>query len=189
MDNEWARMLAGKPYDPGNPALVAARQRARSLCQRLCALSPYAVEEERALLADLFGADIDVSVTPPFHCDYGVNIHLGRGVYFNFDCVILDVALVSIGDRVLFGPGVHVYTAMHPMDSVERAAGLESGEPVRIGDDVWLGGGAIICPGASIGERSVIGAGSVVVKDVPPDVFAAGNPCRVIRFLERQSGG
>lgn len=189
MDSERERMLAGKPYDSRNPELVAMRLRARALCQRLNTLSPYAEAAERdALLAELFGAETDVYVTPPFFCDYGVHIRFGRGVYFNFDCVVLDVAPVDIGDRVLFGPAVQIYTAMHPMDCAERASGIESGRPIVIDSDVWIGGGAIICPGVTIGECSVIGAGSVVVRDVPAGVFAAGNPCRVIRALGSDHG-
>lgn len=187
MISEREKMLSGAPYDPGDPELLAMRLRARALCQQLGALSPYAEAAERsALLADLFGAETDVYVTPPFHCDYGVHIRLGSGVYFNFDCVVLDVARVDIGDRVLFGPAVQIYTATHPMDCAERATGIESGRPVIIGSDVWIGGGAILCPGVTIGECSVIGAGSVVLRDVPAGVFAAGNPCRVIRELGKE---
>jgi maltose O-acetyltransferase len=181
---EREKMVAGSAYDPNDPELVAARLRARALCARLAALSPYAPEAERqALVAELFGAPTDAYVTPPFFCDYGTHVTLGRKVYFNFNCVILDVAPVTIGDRVLFGPAVQVYTATHPMDARTRALGIESGRPVVIGDDVWLGGGAIVCPGVTIGARTVIGAGAVVTRDVPADTFAAGNPCRVVRAL------
>jgi len=176
-------MVAGRHYDPQDPELVALRDRARALCQRLNALPADQPGALRPLLAQLFGADTDACVTPPFSCDYGTQIRLGRGVYFNFGCVVLDVAPVTIGDHVLFGPGVHVYTAMHPMDAGQRRSGVEWGEPVTIGDDVWIGGGAILCPGVRIGDRAVIGAGSVVTRDVPADVFAAGNPCRVLRPL------
>ena len=181
---EREKMLAGQRYDPQDAELVAARDRARSLCRQIN-MAP-AGGLERALpplLAALFGAPTDAYVTPPFHCDYGVHVRLGRKVYFNFDCVILDVAPVTIGDHVLFGPGVHVYTAMHPLEAEERRSGVEWGSPVAIGNDAWLGGGVIVCPGVRIGERAVIGAGSVVTRDVPADVLAAGNPCRVIRPL------
>jgi maltose O-acetyltransferase len=125
----------------------------------------------------------NVWIEPPFYCDYGYNIELGDKVYFNFNCVILDVMKVQIGANTLIGPGVQIFTAMHPMNWKERASGLEFAKPVSIGSDVWIGGGAIICPGVSIGNRSVIGAGSVVTKDIPGNVFAAGNPCRVIKNL------
>lgn len=181
-------MLAGELYDASDPELVAERLRARELCQALAALPPKGSEAERAdLLAQLFGAPTDVYITPPFFCDYGRNIELGRHVYFNFNCVVLDVTRVAIGDNVLFGPAVQVYTASHPVPAEERRRGLEFGRPIIIGNDVWLGGGAIVSPGVTIGDRSVIGAGSVVVKDIPAGVFAAGNPCRVIREIERTS--
>jgi maltose O-acetyltransferase len=184
MRTEKEKMLAGEPYNALDAELVGERLRARELCQQLNVLSPHASQAERAgLLAALFGAATDVYVTPPFFCDYGRNIELGRNVYFNFNCVILDVAKVTIGDNVLFGPAVQVYTATHPLNAHERRSGIESGKPVRIGTDVWLGGGAIVCPGVSVGEASVIGAGSVVVRDVAAGVFAAGNPCRIIREI------
>lgn len=182
---EHAKMVAGLPYDPQDPALVAARDQARALCQQINAMPADQPAALRPLLERLLGAETDAYVTPPFACDYGTQLRLGRGVYFNFGCVVLDVAPVTIGDHVLFGPGVHVYTAMHPMDAAQRRSGVEWGAPVRIGNDVWIGGGAILCPGVRIGDRSVIGAGSVVTRDVPADVFAAGNPCRVVRELER----
>lgn len=179
---EKEKMLAGELYDGTDPVLLAERLRARELCQALAALPPAAPEADKAgLLSQLFGAATNVYITPPFFCDYGTNIRLGDKVYFNFNCVVLDVAQVTIGDNALFGPAVQIYTATHPLDADTRKTGLESGQPVTIGKDVWVGGGAIICPGVSIGDGSVIGAGSVVTRDIPAGVFAAGNPCRVIR--------
>ncbi len=128
----------------------------------------------------------DFWLQPPFYCDYGYNIKVGDKVFFNFNCVVLDVAEVIIGSRTLFGPNVQIYTATHPMNYKERASGLEFAKPIAIGEDVWIGGSAVICPGVSIGDRSVIGAGSVVTKDIPVDVFAAGNPSKVIRNLAQQ---
>ena len=182
--SEKEKMLSGELYNASDPELVAGRLRARELCQALGALSPRAPKAERAaLLARLFGITTNADITSPFFCDYGSNIQLGDNVYFNFNCVILDPAMVIVGSNVLFGPAVQVYTARHPMTAEERRSGLESASPVNIGNDVWLGGGAIVCPGVTIGDGSVIGAGSVVVRDVPAGVFAAGNPCRVIRKL------
>jgi maltose O-acetyltransferase len=182
MPTEKQNMLAGERYDPGDPELAADRRRARTLCRELNALEPADASPQRnALLARLFGCETNAWITPPFFCDYGYNIKLGANVYFNFNCVVLDVVAVSIGSNVLFGPGVHIYTASHPMSANERRSGLEFGAPVAIGDDVWFGGGALICPGVSIGSGCVIGAGSVVTRDIPESVFAAGNPCRVIR--------
>ncbi|MGQ2984513.1 sugar O-acetyltransferase [Flavobacterium sp.] len=123
-------------------------------------------------------------IEPPFQCDYGYNIEAGDNVYFNFNCVFLDVTKVTIGSRTMFGPNVQIYIAMHPMDTVERASGAEYAKPITIGEDVWVGGSAVICPGVTIGNRSIIGAGNVVTRDIPDDVFAAGNPCRVIKGIE-----
>ena len=125
---------------------------------------------------------------PPFFCGYGCNIELGERVFFNFNCVVLDVCPVKIGDFTLFGPGVQILTPMHPLNAELRRR-QEFGKPISIGADVWVGGGALILPGVRIGSRSVIGAGSIVTRDIPDDVFAAGNPCRVIRQENRPAGG
>ncbi|HEU0298408.1 MAG TPA: sugar O-acetyltransferase [Longimicrobium sp.] len=181
---EKEKMLAGELYDAADPQLVAERRRARDLLCALNASRDGEREARAALLRELLGAAGEgVWIEPPFFCDYGTNIRLGDRVFFNFNCVVLDVAQVTIGSDVMFGPAVQIYTATHPLDHRERRGGLEAAKPITIGDDVWVGGGAIILPGVTIGGRSVIGAGSVVTKDVPPDVFAAGNPCRVIRAL------
>jgi len=184
MPTEKEKMLAGELYDPLDPQLSAERARARDLCLDLNATREDQVQERTRLLAEIFGKETDAWLQPPFFCDYGTNITLGKKVFFNFNCVVLDVTHVTIGDNVLFGPAVQIYTATHPLSAVERRKWLEAAKPITIGSDVWVGGGAIICPGVTIGERSVIGAGSVVTRDIPPDVFAAGNPCRVIRKLE-----
>jgi maltose O-acetyltransferase len=180
MTSQRERMLAGEPYDPQDPELVAARERARLLCARINALSPHD-PGRRQLLQELFGAGGEsVYVTAPFFCDYGANIELGEHVYFNFNCVVLDVCRVRIGSHTLFGPAVQVYTALHPMDAALRRR-QEYGRPVTIGSDVWIGGAAVILPGVQIGDGAVVGAGSVVTRDIPAGMFAAGNPCRVIR--------
>ncbi|MPZ47418.1 MAG: sugar O-acetyltransferase [Betaproteobacteria bacterium] len=188
MKSECEKMLDGELYDPFDPQLVAARVRARDLCQALNASRESQPDERRRILEQLFGKGGDsVWMQPPFYCDYGANIELGERVFFNFNCVVLDVCRVRIGDFTLFGPAVQIYTPMHPFDAALRRQ-QEFGKPVEIGADVWVGGGAIILPGVQIGSRAVIGAGSVVTRDVPEDVFAAGNPCRVIRALESQAG-
>ena len=176
-------MLAGELYDPIDPVLCEERKRARDLCQELNASREEQTEERARIAGELFAQESDVWIQPPFYCDYGSNISLGRKVFFNFNCVVLDVMPVVIGDNVLFGPGVQIYTATHPISARERCQWLESARPSTIGSDVWVGGGAIVCPGVTIGSRSVIGAGSVVMRDIPDDVVAAGNPCRVIRSL------
>jgi maltose O-acetyltransferase len=181
MKTEREKMLAGELYDPLDGELVAARVRARELCRALNASAESATEARRKLLRGLFGAGGDsVWMQPPFFCDYGANIELGERVFFNFNCVVLDVCRVRIGSFTLFGPAVQIYTPMHPFDAALRRK-QEFGRPVEIGADVWVGGGAIILPGVRIGDRAVIGAGSVVTRDVPEGMFAAGNPCRVIR--------
>jgi maltose O-acetyltransferase len=182
--SEKDKMLAGELYDPTDPGLCAERRRARLLLQRLNASRDDEGGLRKQLLTELIGsAGEGLWIEPPFYCDYGSNITVGDRVFFNFNCVILDVAPVTIGSNVLLGPNVQIYTATHPLDWEVRARWLESAEPIGIGSDVWVGGGAIFNPGVTIGERSVIGAGSVVTRDIPADVFAAGNPCRVIRRL------
>ncbi len=184
MPTEREKMLAGDLYDPLDEELVHSRERARDLCQALNATREGEADERRRILRDLFAAGGDsVWMQPPFFCDYGTNIQLGERVFFNFNCVVLDVCRVKIGDFTLFGPAVQIYTAMHPFDAALRRK-EEFGRLVTIGSDVWVGGGALILPGVQIGSRSVIGAGSVVTRDVPEGVFAAGNPCRVIRELD-----
>lgn len=183
MRTERDKMLAGDLYDPLDPELVASRARSRDLCQTLNATREADTEERRRLVRDLFGAGGDtVWLQPPFYCDYGANIELGERVFFNFNCIVLDVCPVQIGDFTLFGPAVQIYTPMHPFNSELRRR-EEFGKPVEIGSDVWVGGGAIILPGVRIGSRAVIGAGSIVTRDIPAGVFAAGNPCRVIREI------
>lgn len=184
MRSERDKMLAGEAYDPMDPVLVGARARARDLCWELNATREADGARRRDILERLFGRGGDsVWLQPPFFCDYGGNIELGQRVFFNVNCVVLDVCAVRIGDFCLFGPAVQIYTASHPLDAARRRH-VEFGRPVEIGADVWVGGGAIILPGVRIGARSVIGAGSVVSRDIPDGVLAAGNPCRVIRPVE-----
>lgn len=184
MKTEKEKMLAGELYDPLDPTLAEERMQARLLLSQLNNSSEEQVEMRRRIIADLLpNAAPDLWLQPPFYCDYGSNIIVGEKVFFNFNCVVLDVAQVTIGSRTMFGPNVQVYTATHPINHKERSSGRELGSPISIGEDVWIGGSAVLCPGISIGDRTVIGAGSVVTKDIPADVFAAGNPCRVIRQL------
>jgi maltose O-acetyltransferase len=183
MPSERQKMIAGELYDPLDAELVAARERARDLCWDLNATRDADEEKRRRILRALFGAGGDtVWMQPPFFCDYGSNIALGERVFFNFNCVVLDVCPVTIGSFSLFGPAVQIYTPMHPFDAELRRR-QEFGKPVEIGSDVWVGGGAIILPGVRIGSRAVIGAGSVVTRSIPDNVFAAGNPCRVLREI------
>lgn len=186
MKTEKEKMLAGELYDALDKQLSAERLKARLLIKELNDTREDQTEERKRILKDLIPqAGADLWLQPPFYCDYGTNIKVGEKVFFNFNCVVLDVAQVTIGSGSLFGPSVQVYTATHPLNYKERASGLEYAKPIVIGEDVWIGGNAVVCPGVTIGDRSVIGAGSVVTKDIPADVFAAGNPCKVIRHLEQ----
>lgn len=180
---EKQRMLQGESYNPLDRELVLARRDARILSDLFNAAGTG--KERKKLLGQLIGGPLNrVFIESPFRCDYGTNIHFGSGVFLNFGCVILDPAAVTIGDNVFFGPGVHVYTATHSLDALERRTGRESARPVTIGNDVWIGGGAIVLPGVSIGAETVIGAGSVVTRSIPGGVLAAGNPCRIVRNLQ-----
>jgi maltose O-acetyltransferase len=183
MLSEREKMLRGELYDPFDPELVAGRIRARNLCLKMNALPEEDETGRRACVKELFGRGGEsVWLQPPFFCDYGANIYLGERVFFNFNCIVLDVCEVHIGNFTLFGPAVQIYTATHPMNAELRRK-QEAGKPITIGSDVWVGGGAILCPGVSIGDKTVIGAGAVVTRDIPAGVFAAGNPCRVIREI------
>lgn len=176
-------MLAGELYDSLDPELGRRRERARDLCWALNASKESEQATRRALLEQLLGSGGDSAwIQPPFFCDYGSNIQLGQKVYFNFNCVVLDVCPVKIGDYTMFGPAVQIYTATHPLNAAERRRG-EYAKPIEIGSDCWIGGGAVILPGVTIGSKTVIGAGSVVTRDVPAGVVAAGNPCRVLREI------
>ncbi|MBW3466448.1 sugar O-acetyltransferase [Arthrospiribacter ruber] len=184
MKTEKEKMLSGELYMASDEQLASERLQARIILKAFNESQPVEGEKRKELLHDLMGkVGKNFYIEPPFYCDYGYNIEAGDDVFFNFNCVVLDVMPVKLGDRVLCGPNVQIYTATHPMDAGTRGSLLESAKAITIGDDVWIGGGAIICPGVSIGSRSVIGAGAVVTKDIPEDVFAAGNPCKVIRSL------
>jgi|SoiMethySBSTD1v2_1073268.scaffolds.fasta_scaffold945229_1 maltose O-acetyltransferase len=182
MGSEKEKMLAGELYRASDPELVAERRRCRSL---LHAFNAQPDEEQRLiLLRDLIGRiGTDAFIQPPFACDYGSNISIGEHAFINFNCVILDCAQVSIGDRTQIAPGVQLLAADHPRDAETRRDLLELARPISIGSNVWIGGAAIVLPGVSIGEDSIIGAGSVVTRDVPSGVLAFGNPCRVVREL------
>lgn len=182
---ELEKMVAGELYFAMDPELVELRKQARRL-QRLYNTTTEEEGEERvAILKQLCGSTGElIWLEPPFYCDYGFNIHAGNNFYMNFDCVILDVCPVHIGENVMCGPKVQILTATHPLNAMERIAGAEYAKPIRIGNNVWIGAGAIICPGVTIGDNTTIAAGAVVTKDVPANVLAGGNPCRVIRALD-----
>jgi maltose O-acetyltransferase len=171
-------------YDPNQPELRRARARAKLLLARYNRTSDEEYSYRSSILRELLGRIGAAGwIEPPFFCDYGADIRIGERFYANTGCVILDCAPILIGDRVLFGPHVQLLAATHPLDAALRAQGLESAEPITIGDDVWLGGAAIVLPGVTIGDRAVVGAGSVVTRDVPADTVVAGNPARQLRVL------
>ena len=178
------KMLAGELYRASVPELTAERLRAQTLLHRFNQSSPAGSQTRDLILRDLLGRCGDgVTIQPHFHCDYGYNISIGAGTFINFDCVFLDCNRIILGEDVQVAPGVHLYTATHPLDPATRRSGLELALPITIADNVWLGGGVIVCPGVSIGENTVIGAGSVVTYDIPPNVVAVGNPARFLHDL------
>jgi maltose O-acetyltransferase len=185
MVSEKEKMLEGELYDPSDPELAAERRRAREYTRRFNRTDGTEPEVRRSLLDELFGSTgEDPHVEPPFRCDYGYNVHVGDGFYANFDCVILDVRRVEMGRNCWLGPGVHVYTATHPLDAETRVEGPEYGKPVTMGDDVWVGGRAVIDPGVEIGDSAVVAAGAVVTDDVPENTVVGGNPATVVKELD-----
>jgi maltose O-acetyltransferase len=172
-------MLAGALYNPNDPEIQADQRANQAWMDRYNAS---ALDQRHALLRERFAfAGDGATIRAPFHCDYGYNIRIGAGAFMNFGCVILDVVEVTIGEGCQIGPAVQIYTADHPRDPVERASGLESGKPVHIGRNVWIGGGAIIVPGVTIGDDAIIGSGAVVTRDVPAGVTVVGNPARPVK--------
>lgn len=182
---EKEKMLAGELYNAADPLLVKERHQARLLTQKINGLNENSKKERNQLLRKLMPeAGKGLWIEPPFYCDYGYNIQTGKNVFFNFNCCVLDVMPVRIGSDVLFGPNVQIYTATHPMEAAARKTWLEFAKPITIGNDVWVGGGAIICPGVSIGNGVVVGAGAVVTRSFPDNVFVGGNPARIIKEID-----
>lgn len=185
MATERQKMLAGEPYDPDDPELVAGRERAAALTSRYNRTAASDATDRQALLEALLGSCGEgCEIRPPFRCDYGEQIHIGEQVYANVGCVVLDVCRVDLGAHCQLGPGVHIYTATHPLDPGPRRGGRESGEPVTVAENVWIGGRAVLTPGVTVGENAVVAAGAVVTDDVPAGVLVGGNPGTVLRDLE-----
>lgn len=181
MKSEKEKMLAGDLYFADDQELTKERDRAKDLTFEFNHTRPSEKEKRHKILKQLIKAKGTFHIEAPFYCDYGYNIEVGDNFYANFGCIILDVNKVTIGDNVLLAPNVQIYTAAHPTDPTKRLTKKEFARPVSIGNNVWVGGGAIICPGVRIGDNVTIGAGSVVTKDIPDNALAVGNPCRVIK--------
>ena len=184
--NEKEKMLSGQLYNPANQELVNDRIRAKELCQKYNLLYPNQKTKKQEILIQLLGKPgSDCIIEPNFFCDYGYNIEFDGFVYINHNSVFLDCAKIKIGDETFIGPNCGFYTAKHPINAKERIKALETAEPITIGKQVWIGGGVTVLSGVTIGDRAVIGAGSVVVNDIPSDVVAVGNPCKVIKKIEQ----
>jgi maltose O-acetyltransferase len=178
------RMLRGEEYQATDEQLTAERERCSVLCERINALSSAEEPARLALFRELLGGiGDDTLIQSPFRCDYGYNIRIGRRSFINYGGIVLDVAPVTIGDEVLIATNVQILTATHPLDAVRRRAWWEFAKPISIADGVWIGGGALVLPGVSIGENAVVGAGAVVTRDVAPNTVVVGNPARVVREL------
>ncbi|ELZ05280.1 maltose acetyltransferase domain-containing protein [Natrialba asiatica] len=190
MGSEKEKMLHGELYDADDPELVAEREHARDLTRRYNRTVANDSGKRRNLLEELLGSLGDeCHIEPTFRCDYGYNIHVGENFYANFDCVVLDVCRVNIGRNCQIGPGAHIYTATHPLTADERIKGPEYGKSVTVGDNVWIGGRAVLNPGVTVGDDAVIGSGAVVTEDVPDDVIVQGNPATVVKELNSTNDG
>jgi maltose O-acetyltransferase len=182
---EKEKMIASEMYNPMDAQLIEDRHKARSLFHTINTMTEDSKVERDKLFYELIkNSGKDLYIEPPFYCDYGYNIKLGKGVYMNFNCCILDVAKVNIGNNTMIGPNVQIYTATHPLEATVRNSGREFAKPISIGENVWVGGNAVICPGVTIGNNVVIGASAVVTKDFPNDVFIGGNPAKIIKDID-----
>lgn len=184
MRTEKEKMLAEDLYRASSPELREDARKSRQLTRLFNATTEEQQIYRKTLLKEMFKAiGEDIYIEPPFRCDYGTNTTIGNNFYANFDCVFLDVAPIIIGENVMFGPKVNLLTPGHPIDAVIRNSGLEFGNKITIGDNVWIGGNTVVNPGVTIGNNTIIGSGSVVTKNIPDNVIAAGNPCRIIREI------
>lgn len=187
MRSQKERMLSGDLYIADDPELAKDFHKAKRLLREYNQTTEYQEADRQAILKDLFKqSGKKIHIEPPFHTDYGCNTVIGENFYSNYDCIILDIANVKIGDNVMFGPRVGLYTAGHPIDAVIRNEHYEYGKPITIGNNVWVGGNVVFNPGVTVGDNVVIGSGSIVTKDIPSSVIAVGNPCKVLRKINDQ---
>ena len=184
---EKEKMLAGLPYNAQDETLYKERRNTKRLLRQLNISEYLVTKTAKSIIKELIPhAQKNLYIEPPFHCDYGYNIYCGENVYFNVNCVLLDCCRIEIGNHVMFGPNVQIYTATHPLGFKERME-YELAKPITIEDHCWIGGNTTICPGVTIGRGSVIGAGSVVTKNIPANSLAVGNPAKVIKRLNEDS--
>ncbi len=185
MQTEKEKMITGKPYYPfADETLINDRNNAKELCFKYNSLPPSQKDKKTEIIKQLFGnTGKSFQIEPFFNCDYGYNIEIGENFYMNHNCVILDCAKVTFGDNVFIGPNCGFYTAIHPIEPKQRISALEAAKPITICSNVWFGGSVVVLPGVTVGDNSVIGAGSVVTKSIPANVVAVGNPCRVLREI------
>jgi maltose O-acetyltransferase len=184
METELQKMLGSELYDAGDSELMAMRMNARRLFTKYNKTDYDDYEGRKGILTELLGSfEGNIDIQAPFYCDYGSHIFAGKNVFMNFNCIILDCAKVTLGDNVFMAPNVQLYTAYHPVIASERIKGPENAAPITIGNNVWLGGGVIVCPGVTIGDNTTIGAGSVVINNIPSNVVAVGNPCKVVKRI------
>ncbi|WP_159021824.1 sugar O-acetyltransferase [Formosa sp. L2A11] len=181
---EREKMLAGELYRPSDPQLAQERLRAKLLFQKANNLNENFRKERNAIYNELLDAGENLTIEPPFQCDFGSNIKAGKNLFINYNCCILDVALVTIGDNVMLAANVQIYAATHPLNANLRNSGQELGKPITIGNNVWIGGNSTICPGITLGNNVVVGAGSVVTKSFPDNVVIAGNPAKIIKTID-----
>ena len=184
---EWNKMRSGQLYDWSDPVIDNSLRQSRLACERFNRLGMDHADYREVLEAMIPNVPQTVTILPPFHCDHGNGLHFGEGVFVNYNGMFLDAGDITIGSRTLIGPNCSLYTPNHPMDYLQRRKTIETAHPIKIGEDCWLGGNVTVCPGVTIGDRTVIGAGSVVTHDIPSDCLAAGNPCEVIKPLNNET--